>query len=41
MSSKYKFVDGGGIYLVTGTVVGWVAIFTGNIYRDILHEREV
>ena len=36
MSSKYKFVDGGGIYFVTATAVGWVDVFTRNVYRDIL-----
>ena len=36
MSSKYKFVDGEGIYFVTATSVGWVDVFTRNIYRDIL-----
>ena len=36
MSSKYKFVDGDGIYFVTATVVGWVDVFTRNVYRDIL-----
>ncbi|MBC7650883.1 MAG: hypothetical protein H7101_03955 [Deinococcales bacterium] len=36
MSSKYKFVNGDGIYFVTATVVDWVDVFTRNIYRDIL-----
>ena len=36
MSSKYKFVDGEGVYFVTSTVVGWVDVFTRNLYRDIL-----
>ena len=36
MSSKYKFVDGDAVYFVTATVVGWVEVFTRNLYREIL-----
>lgn len=36
MSSKYKFVVKEGIYFTTSTVVGWVDVFTRDIYRDIL-----
>ena len=38
MSSKYKFTDREGVYFVTATVVDWVDVFTGDIYRDILLE---
>lgn len=36
MSSKYKFIKSDGIYFVTGTVVGWIDIFTRTIYKEIL-----
>ncbi len=36
MSHKYKFNDKNGIYFITGTVVGWIDVFTRNIYREIL-----
>jgi len=36
MSKKYKFIDKEGIYFTTSTVVGWVDIFTRDIYRNIL-----
>ncbi len=35
MSTKYKFIDKQGIYFTTSTVVGWLDIFTRDLYRDI------
>ena len=36
MNSKYKFHEVEGVYFVTSTVVGWIDLFTRDIYRDIL-----
>ena len=36
MSSKYKILDQQGLNYLTLTTVGWVDIFTRQIYRDIL-----
>ena len=36
MSTKYTFTDKQANYFITGTVVGWTAIFTRNMYKDIL-----
>ncbi len=36
MSSKYKFSDAEAKYFVTATVVGWIDVFTRDVYRDIL-----
>lgn len=36
MSTKYKFTDRQASYFVTSTVVGWIDIFTRDIYRTIL-----
>lgn len=36
MGSQYKIRDSEGLYFVTFTVVGWVDLFTRNVYRDIL-----
>lgn len=36
MSRKYKFKNPEGFYFITFTVVGWVDVFTRDIYRDIL-----
>ena len=38
MSSKYKFHNPEGCYFVTFAVVGWVDVFTRNVYKDILIE---
>ncbi len=38
MSTKYKFYDPDGTYFVTFAVVGWVDVFTRNVYRDIVIE---
>lgn len=38
MSSKYKFRNPDGCYFVTFAVVGWVDLFTRNMYKDILIE---
>jgi len=36
MSTKYKFLDKQGVYSTTSTVVGWLDVFTRNMYKDIL-----
>ena len=36
MSTKYTFTDKQANYFITGTVVGWTAIFKKNIYKNIL-----
>jgi putative transposase len=36
MSSKYKFSDKEGTYFITSTVVGYIDIFTRNLYKDII-----
>jgi len=36
MSSKYKFVEKDGVYFTTSTLVGWVDLFTRDIYRNII-----
>lgn len=36
MSTKYKFIDKQGVYFTTSTVVGWLDVFTRDVYRDIL-----
>ena len=38
MSEKYKFVDPGGTYFVTSTVVGWVDLFTRPELKHIIIE---
>ena len=38
MSSKYKFHNPDGCYFVTFAIVGWVDVFTRNVYKDILIE---
>jgi hypothetical protein len=36
MSSKYKFVEKEGVYFTTSTIVGWVDLFTREIYTVTL-----
>ena len=36
MSNKYKIVDQQGLHYLTLTTVGWIDLFTRQIYRDIL-----
>ncbi|MGC4023610.1 MAG: hypothetical protein QM734_17460 [Cyclobacteriaceae bacterium] len=36
MSSKYKFHDPDGCYFVTFAVVGWIALFTRDVYKNIV-----
>jgi hypothetical protein len=36
MSIKYKFNDSEALYFVTFSVVGWVDVFTRNVYKDLL-----
>jgi len=36
MSTKYKFIDKQGVYFTTSTVVGWLDVFTRDVYKDIL-----
>jgi len=38
MSTKYKFHDPDACYFVTFAVVGWIDLFTRNVYKDILLE---
>ena len=38
MSKKYKFRNPDGIYFITFSVVGWVDVFTRDIYKNILVE---
>ncbi len=35
MSNKYKFYNPDGTYFVTLTVVGWIDVFTRDVYRKI------
>ncbi|MFT5723955.1 MAG: putative transposase, partial [Bacteroidia bacterium] len=35
MSRKYKMHDESGIYFITFAVVGWVDVFTRELYGDI------
>ncbi len=39
MSRKYKFDNPEGIYFISFATVGWIAIFTRTIHKDILIER--
>jgi REP element-mobilizing transposase RayT len=36
MSTKYKFTDKAATYFTTSTIVGWINVFTRDLYRDIL-----
>ena len=36
MSSKYKFRDPNGLYFISFATVGWIDVFTRNIYKDIV-----
>lgn len=36
MSLKHKFKNPDGIYFTTFSVVGWIEVFTRNVYKDIL-----
>ena len=36
MSIKYKFANPEDIYFVTFAVVGWIDVFTRNVYKDLL-----
>jgi len=36
MSSKYKFIDSKGVYFTTSTLVGWIDLFTRDVYRNIV-----
>jgi hypothetical protein len=38
MSRKYKFHSPEGIFFITYSVVGWVDVFTRDLYRNILIE---
>lgn len=38
MSHKYKFRNPKAIYFITFSVVGWVDVFTRDVYRDIIIE---
>lgn len=41
MSTKYKFNNPDGIYFVSFAVVGWIDVFTRQVYRDLLLESLV
>ena len=41
MSTKYKFYNPEGIYFVSFAVVGWIDVFTRQVYRDLLLESLV
>ncbi|MRX47909.1 REP-associated tyrosine transposase [Pedobacter puniceum] len=41
MSSKYKFNNPEGIYFVPFAVVGWIDVFTRQVYRDLFLESLV
>ena len=36
MSTKYKFTDKAATYFTTSTIVGWIDVFTRDLYRNIL-----
>ncbi len=36
MSTKYRFTDKSGVYFTTSTTVGWLDIFTRDIYKEIV-----
>lgn len=36
MSTKYRFTDRQGVYFTTSTIVGWLDLFTRDIYREII-----
>ncbi len=36
MSTRYKFADKSATYFTTSTVVGWIDVFTRDVYRNIL-----
>ena len=36
MSKRYRFVDNSAVYFTTSTVVGWLDIFTRELYKTIL-----
>lgn len=36
MSNAYKFKNSDGLYFITSTVVGWIDVFTRDVYRNIL-----
>jgi hypothetical protein len=39
MSRAYKFHNPEGMYFVTFATVGWIDVFTREIYKDTLIER--
>lgn len=41
MSTKYKFNDKEGTYFVSFAIVGWIDVFTRQVYRDIFLESLV
>jgi len=41
MSTKYKFNNPDGIYFVSFAVVGWLDVFTRQVYRDLFLESLV
>lgn len=41
MSTKYKFNNQAGIYFVSFAVIGWIDVFTRQVYRDLFLESLV
>ena len=41
MSTKYKFNNDAGIYFVSFAVIGWIDVFTRQVYRDLFLESLV
>jgi REP element-mobilizing transposase RayT len=41
MSTKYKFSNPDGIYFVSFATIGWIDVFTRQIYRDVFLESLV
>ena len=39
MSRKYKFHNPEGLYFITFATVGWIDVFSRQIYRDLLIEN--
>nr|MBC7614363.1 hypothetical protein [Pseudopedobacter sp.] len=38
MSTKYKFNNNAGIYFVSFAIVGWIDVFTRQVYSDLFLE---
>ncbi len=40
MSSRYKILEQGELHYLTLQIVGWVDLFTRQIYKDIIIEAQ-